>query len=169
MKIYFTEKDNAYNLLNEICSAHTAAPFEILRTEKGKPYIDKNPFYFSISHSNNLAALAVSDEPVGLDFESFRMEKKNSFILKKLSVDERSEIENYVDFLFNWTAKESYAKYLGESVFSVLPHLEFVGGKLKLDSVPVRETITNTITHSGVLSVCCLGFQKLEIVQKFNT
>lgn len=169
MKIYFTEKDNAYNLIKELYSAYTTAPFEILRTEKGKPYIDKNPFYFSLSHSNNIAAIALSDEPVGLDFESFQSEKKYSSILKKFSFDERSEIENYVDFLFNWTAKEAYAKYLGESVFSLLPHLEFVGGKLKLDSNPIQETLTSTITHSGVLSVCCIGFQKLEIVQKFNT
>ena len=36
----------------------------LARTENGKPYIDGNPLYFSLSHSGKHGVIAVCDKPV---------------------------------------------------------------------------------------------------------
>ena len=57
-------KENVAKILNE--------PIEevvILREEKGKPYIEGNPLYISISHSGDFAAIAIESKPVGIDVE----------------------------------------------------------------------------------------------------
>ena len=38
-------------------------------TDKGKPYFEGDPMYFSLSHSGSFALCAVSDRPVGADLE----------------------------------------------------------------------------------------------------
>ena len=56
----------AYEILNAILPIDHSP---ILKTDKGKPYLEKGELHFSISHTSDLIALAISDANVGIDCE----------------------------------------------------------------------------------------------------
>ena len=72
-----------------------------LTEEKGKPYIEGNPFYFSLSHSGDYAVCAISDSPVGVDVEK---EKELSEKIKN----------RFAKNILEWTKKEAKGKLTGE-------------------------------------------------------
>ncbi len=90
--------------------------------ENGKPYIEGNPVYFSLSHTRGLAVCAVSDFPVGIDAEMLRETKMSA--MKRFTQAEQSYIHTSDDmkkaFFTVWTGKESAVKVLGGSIFSSL-------------------------------------------------
>jgi len=94
-------------------------------SDKGKPvFAEPGAPYFSISHTDNLAAVVLSDVPVGIDIEGKRS-VSDAMIKKAFSEADASWILSAEDeesrqqrFLRAWTLKESYVKMLGESVFS---------------------------------------------------
>ena len=84
--------------------------------EHGKPYIPGGP-HFSLTHSGTLAALAVSDTPVGLDIEKIAPVRRAA--ARALTIAERR-------FAYLWTRKEAVLKCTGAGLsqpmnaFSVL-------------------------------------------------
>lgn len=91
---------------------------KIMTGENGKPYIDGEKTYFSLSHSGNIALCAVSDNEVGADVQEIKPLKRDisariltdseAAALRTLSEDEKT------DFLFRiWTEKESVMKFSG--------------------------------------------------------
>ncbi|MDR2556928.1 MAG: hypothetical protein LBC49_04365 [Bacteroidales bacterium] len=56
-------------LLRNILSENYLLPFDVdIKTDTdGKPYIAQQPPYFSISHSNEKAAVVFAEKPVGID------------------------------------------------------------------------------------------------------
>ena len=58
--------------------------------EHGKPYIPGGP-HFSLTHSGTLAALAVSDTPVGLDIEKIAPVRRAA--ARALTIEERKYME----------------------------------------------------------------------------
>ncbi len=91
---------------------------EILYQPQGKPYIPGGPC-FSISHSRGCAAVAISDQPLGLDVEAVRP------VHERLPerIFSRGELEWFrrrgslrADFFTLWTLKESYYKYVGSGL-----------------------------------------------------
>ena len=77
-----------------------------------------NQFYFSISHSNNIVAVAISDKPIGIDIQKDCDLKNDFFADKILTPNElydyntlREELKH--DYLLEkWTQKESIYKML---------------------------------------------------------
>ncbi|MBQ8040307.1 MAG: 4'-phosphopantetheinyl transferase superfamily protein [Lachnospiraceae bacterium] len=101
---------------------------KIIIGENGKPYLEeKENFYFSISHSQDLVVCAVADKELGVDVESLiRIDKICSDISKRERFLERiaaktekewfgnlPEEEKKKGFLRIWTGKESYGKANG--------------------------------------------------------
>ena len=91
-------------------------PFSIICGEKGKPEFDDIPLYFSLSHSGNYAACALSDMAIGLDIE-FRPEYNKKIAQRYFLQHEQdwlkgAENKNSV-FAKIWTAKESALKIMG--------------------------------------------------------
>ncbi|MBO4690109.1 MAG: 4'-phosphopantetheinyl transferase superfamily protein [Paludibacteraceae bacterium] len=91
--------------------------------ENGKPYLDGGPF-FSISHCKEAIAVAVSDEPVGIDIESIR-HADDSLIERVMNENERSLIRaksqgTEADRMFTrlWTQKEAIVKAQGTGILS---------------------------------------------------
>ena len=110
-------KENVAKILNK--------PIEevvILREEKGKPYIEDNPLYISISHSGDFVAVAIDRAPMGIDIEEIKpVHKKlkdrictDSDLKYVLSWDNKTE-EN-LKTLEIWTAKEAYFKKIGTGI-----------------------------------------------------
>lgn len=68
----------------------------------GKPFDKFLDFYFSISHSNNMVCLAVSDKNIGVDIEKIRNVSKR-FIAKM-------KMKTSLEALTSWTKREARFK-----------------------------------------------------------
>ncbi len=95
---------------------------EILKTDKGKPYINVPGVHFSISHTNGLVACAISDKPIGIDAEKMlNRDKRHEEIAKRFFTDkEFAAFEESQDktlaFYKAWCGKEATIKKLGETM-----------------------------------------------------
>jgi phosphopantetheine--protein transferase-like protein len=88
----------------------------------GKPYLTESNFHVSISHTNNLGALQVSEtKKVGIDIQEYSPvvnRIKTKFCNpKELDYISTLNPEEQEDFLHKtWCAKEACFKYFGENV-----------------------------------------------------
>ena len=86
--------------------------FIIKRTENGKPYVEDEGVFFSLSHTQGLTICVVSDENIGADVEKIRpVRQKERISLKFMGKD--SSFLTDKEFLKMWTAFESLIKYFG--------------------------------------------------------
>ncbi len=85
------------------------------RTERGKPYANGLALHFSISHSGDWVAVAVSDRPIGIDMEVLRP------VDPRLSQRIGAAPERFFE---EWTAKEAHFKIYGNPNFKAIPYNE---------------------------------------------
>ena len=94
-------------------------PLEIGTDPGGKPFLKGMDLFFSLSHSGDLAACALSDEPIGLDIQK-QSRFREDFIQRFYSPDERQAVLESDDrdgaFTEIWAKKESYLKAIGSGV-----------------------------------------------------
>lgn len=157
IEIYLTESSDIYEKLNEVLSKKIKGKFEILRSENGKPYIEGNPYRFSLSHSEEYGMFAISDHNIGIDFERYYpgMDKKFTHILSRLTLNERMLIgSSEVRFLENWTCKEAYIKYIDSTLAHCFNRLESTYGDIYFDGEKQDCKTMFYITPQGVFSVC---------------
>ena len=76
--------------------------------EYGKPYI-KGGLHFSISHCKAGIAVAVDEQPIGIDIEAIRHAEED-LIERVMNEEERKQIHNDRDFTRLWTQKEADRK-----------------------------------------------------------
>ncbi len=105
--------------------------------EKGKPYVEGNMFYFSLSHSGDYAVCAISDSPIGIDIE------KDIPLSKKIK---KKFAENTLD----WTKKEAKGKLTGNGFFDNTPD-NFVYSHKKTDGYIITvcsdKKVNNFLTY----------------------
>ena len=93
-----------------------------LYNDYGAPYIEGGP-YFSISHCKTGIAVAVSQNPVGIDIESIRSFKPE-LMRKTMNEDEQLRITSSaipeVEFIRFWTQKEALLKLQGTGIIADL-------------------------------------------------
>ena len=88
--------------------------------EHGKPFLAAHPeIHFSISHCQKAIAVVVSDNPVGIDVESFRTFNEG-LLDKSMNAAEKADIlssevpeEKFVSY---WTCKEAVFKMQGTGI-----------------------------------------------------
>lgn len=115
---------------------------DILYTENGKPYFKDNDLYFSIAHTKNAIALAVSEKPIGVDIEKIR-DTKNDIAKRFFTSDENKFINSSSDkgqaFFEIWTKKEAYLKQVGTGLKTPLDSFctmtDSLGGKFKTEKI----------------------------------
>ena len=114
------EHSVAYSLLQKMLSSHKITDYEISRNENGKPYIDGANIHFSISHTDGLCAVVLSDTEVGIDCEKIdsgflgRVEKFSKRYFTRSEQNEIESSENKLQKFFEiWTRKEAYIKKFG--------------------------------------------------------
>lgn len=96
-----------------------ADEIEFFKSENGK--WSSNKFHFSMSHSHNLIAVAISDCPVGIDLEMIKPIDER-LALKILNYEELSKFSTLCEkekskyLILKWTEKESIFKSLNQSV-----------------------------------------------------
>lgn len=90
---------------------------------RGKPYLKDYPdVHFSLSHSGNMAVLAISDSEVGIDVQE-RRGYQEKVVKRFYHESEIAVIEAISDpaekancFYKMWTGKEAYIKYTGKGM-----------------------------------------------------
>ena len=118
----------SYVMLREILeSMGLSHPFLFERNEHGKPFLKDHPeVYFNISHCKNGIAVAVSDQPIGIDIESYR-QVSDSLIRYTMNEEERCIIAGSDDpvrtFTEYWTKKEAVFKLRGTGITKGLHEL----------------------------------------------
>ena len=155
---YFVWKLLEYALKNSFGFDFKEMKFNL--NEQGRWECDK--CYFSLSHSNNVVAAAVSDGPVGVDIE-FMERSFSDKLYKKILTDkeiseyinmEKSEQKNYL--IKKWTAKESLFK-IGESKV-------FHPKELQND----RKVYTNTIILNDIAFCYSVTNDNIEKLRVFT-
>ncbi|MBR4608601.1 MAG: 4'-phosphopantetheinyl transferase superfamily protein, partial [Lachnospiraceae bacterium] len=98
--------------------------------KNGKPYWVELPYYFSLSHSGDLVALAVSEQEIGLDVQKVTGTDWKKLAGRFFAQEEQRELEKLCEiseelgrkeFFRLWCQKESYGKMTGEGL---LPYLQ---------------------------------------------
>ncbi len=89
---------------------------KIIKGTHGKPYVENNPFYFSISHCKGLVIAAVGESELGADCELIRPHDLR--VLERVANEnEKQRIMSSSDtareFFRLWTMKEAFVKMLG--------------------------------------------------------
>lgn len=96
-----TDCDNSDDLAKraDVALRLTGKPLikEIKKKESGAPYCDN--YYISVTHTDGVVMLALSDKPVGIDAE--KSDRKVSETMKDI---------------FNWTAYEAKCKLSGDGI-----------------------------------------------------
>lgn len=103
---------------------------EILRTSKGKPYVEthsgfsaecplqKGEVHFSVSHSGNYFLCVIADKNVGVDIQNRRKANLSKIAERYFTEEEIRLIEDSGDdaFFYIWARKEAYSKYTGKGL-----------------------------------------------------
>lgn len=93
-----------------------------LYNDYGAPYIEGGP-HFSISHCKTGVAVAVSENPIGIDIEAIRVFKTN-LMRKTMNKDEQQCIltsnKPDIEFIRLWTKKEALLKLQGTGIIADL-------------------------------------------------
>lgn len=119
---------------------------EILRTEKGKPYVQAaggadgadgfgwsgglhSPnIYISASHSKNLFACLIGDRPLGIDLQHGRKLDPEK-IAGRYFAEEEAELVRRLgapEFFRLWTRKEAFSKYTGRGLEDVMARISVI-------------------------------------------
>ena len=97
-----------------------AHPYRFDYNEHGKPFLKDHPeVHFNISHCKNGIAVAVSDQPIGIDIESYH--QINEGLIRYTMNEEEERIINESDdpartFTEYWTKKEAVFKLRGTGI-----------------------------------------------------
>jgi 4'-phosphopantetheinyl transferase len=160
IQLYLTSNCDLYDKLYDLCSQYVTSSTPILRSENGKPYFEGNPVFFNISHSkfqdNEVAVIAISDLPIGVDVEVFMGNFKDKMPEKVVSLMDMNgaKIGNEKDFLTYWTKIEAFVKKNGWSVFREIKKISFVGDDLYYDNIKQTCNFLKIEKSYGIITVC---------------
>ena len=157
-RIFYTEREwypSTEKLVRKIfASRYAIKDAEIERGETGKPFLRGTPYFFSVTHSDRMYFIAVSDINVGIDAEPMDRKVDYEKILLRFPPEERAEIRNREDFLRHWTARESAVKWTGGTLKDAFFHFSFVGGKLFFRDLELPLLLSHYEREGHILALC---------------
>jgi 4'-phosphopantetheinyl transferase len=119
-----------------LCSGRSSGALSLLRGTLGKPHLEHpDGVEFSVSHSGEIALVAVAATAVGVDIEHLRQRKHatrtaervlhpdTARLLQRLPEPERTDA-----FLAAWTLREAHVKAVGGGLFRTPDTLPFDPG-----------------------------------------
>ena len=123
----------------------------------GAPICDlKNKIYWSVSHKNQLVAIAVDRKPVGIDIEVIVQRSPSLFDLVCGSEWEVLGAKSWLNFYTLWTAKEALIKKLNLNLdfFQQIKLVQRKNKKLKLEFESVVHSVQSFPKKNYIYSVC---------------
>ena len=117
-------------------------PLDLETDEHGKPCLRDRSWHFNLSHTRDFAICSVSDQPVGVDIESFKV--RDILYPDKILHPEEAKLLAYISnpnekkkyFFECWVSKESYLKNLGIGL--IVRPSDF---KVSEDELMIRDTV----------------------------
>lgn len=110
----------SYCMLTDLLGTDECPEFQY--NEYGKPFIP-NALHFSISHCRHAIAVAVNEQPIGIDIESVRP-LRTALVERTMNQEEQATILSATDtsraFTALWTQKEAVVKAQGTGIISDL-------------------------------------------------
>ncbi|RZK77118.1 MAG: 4'-phosphopantetheinyl transferase superfamily protein [Pedobacter sp.] len=95
-----------------------------------------NPIFQNKSYSGSKIAIAISDQPVGIDIEFINQTfDYNDMLTECFSAEEISEITNHKDFFKGWTRKEALLKATKLGITDEIKLIPTSDGEHELPSV----------------------------------
>lgn len=147
---YRFEKDKLLSLAAGLLIRRAVGESMIKIAERGKPYVESGVF-FSVSHSRNIAAIAVDTKEIGLDVEQIVDVSRMKIADRFYHPSERAYVTAAEDplraFSEIWTRKEAYLKMTGEGIASDLTAFDTT-------SSPLQEQLFTSAVEGYCLSVC---------------
>jgi phosphopantetheinyl transferase len=116
-----------------LCQSHylncDPATIKLLINEHGKPYLDpKHQLHFNLSHNKESIVVALARQPVGIDVETCRANKKLARLATKILTPQERQLwealphnQQMLAFYQAWTRKEALVKCAG---LALLPWLK---------------------------------------------
>lgn len=167
LEIYRTKNKDVHRKTEILLKRKLSGGFTVRRTENGKPYVDGNPLYFSVSHSSDRALIALCDRPVGIDLEYYDKDdrlKNFGHILNRFTDREKQWINgSFVFFFLNWISKEAYIKMIGGTLAKDLKRLEFFDYTLYCDGKKVDGHTVMADLTTGPYAVCAEGYTRKQL------
>ncbi len=97
-----------------------SAKFTFSKNFKPELRLNGQEHFISITHSGNLIAVAIANNPIGIDLELCQERANYAKIARRyFSVDEISRIKSLRDFYRVWTSKEAMLKQQGMFVAKI--------------------------------------------------
>ena len=127
----------------------------------GKPRFIDSSLHFSLSHSGNLAAVLISEEPCGVDIELVRPEVAERLRERCLSDGERAR---GCDFFELWTKKECIAKLDGSGMRSHPSEIDTLDPRWNGHFFTTR--VRDSAGQAYALSALCGDIENLSIIKK---
>lgn len=121
-------------------------------TDKGKPYLCNNEFYFSVSHKGTKAVCVINETPVGIDIENIKPFNKKT--AERICTP--NELQYIGDseqrFAEIWTVKEAYSKLKGDGISMGLGNIIIDKGKKTVCGLPFFTETSDDYVYSWVVS-----------------
>lgn len=112
-------------IVRRILARYTGEPAQSLRLQRAahrKPYLADHPLFFSLSHTGDESALAVTQAgEVGIDIEQRRhLPEIDVLVRRYLPIDDRTlALDDRTDAFFRWwTGAEAYGKATGDGMLA---------------------------------------------------
>ena len=113
-----------HGVLNLIIKDITGQAQQLNYTEHGKPYLENSEIEFSITHSGEIALIALTKKiPIGIDIEHvLTIQNKDELLVPFFHEQEKLEIiginplESELAFYSCWTRKEAVLKAMGDGL-----------------------------------------------------
>lgn len=144
----------SYVMLREMLeSLGRPHPFHFGYNEHGKPFLKDHPdLHFNLSHCKNGILVAVSDQPIGVDIESYR-EVSDSLIRYTMNETEQRIIRESDDpirtFTEYWTQKEAVFKLRGTGITNDLHGLLQGDEQVETQVNPEKQYAYSIATKKG--------------------
>lgn len=147
-KIYIlTAQDDAYEFIKQKLKENFDIENPvILKTEKGKPYIENGRVCFNVSHSANLKVVAIGNSEVGIDVELLR--RVDLSVARRFTQEEYNYItqtDSNNRFFEIWTKKEAYLKYKGMGIS---------GGLSSFNVLEMPQMFQTFLKNGYIITVC---------------
>lgn len=149
----------AYLMLCVLCGRAIGS---IKRKENNKPYLDNG--YISISHSDNMVAVVVSDEEVGVDCERIGIVSRD-IVECTFSKVEQDSAKTAILATKIWTAKEALSKFLNEDFYSTpLTNFEIVNNEIVERNYQELQFSVYQI-KDNLISICCKKEENVKFIE----
>ncbi|WP_405343505.1 4'-phosphopantetheinyl transferase family protein [Ruminococcus sp.] len=159
---YRFEKDKLLSLAAGLLINRAIGESPITFGEHDKPYAESG-VYFSVSHSDRVAAIAVDDVEVGLDVEEIPDESRLKIADRFYHPREREYVREAADqcraFCEIWTRKEAVLKMTGEGISTDLTAFDTT-------ALPLSAQLFTSGSNGYCMSVCSaepLGEKRIDI------